>query len=338
MKLASTGTLLAGLLLAVGVDPSALLSRGELKPAAMACTSSQPIRREETFEPKHWGMDLGVRVTSVGDTWTAKNVQPDMNLTGCLQFKDADGNPVGDPINIDLAPCEEISGTIPDDAETFDISDEPCPPDEKTKTITPKSGRGALEIPSSSSSLSPQQQTYQAVAIAPKPRKSHYTYYCAPIRIDPFTDTREFMIRVYTKNKGHAIATRNFIGTYGFSQQLPNFASVSHVEVVYYRETHANYNTMALEFTFANDDSITAINIDVNGTRNVLELANGQPVVTFNGWDAVKLSLPFSDPSLNYDATSGVQWENDYFGQISTSEPNEFAPTEISGSVTFESD
>ena len=325
--------LATGILIVVGIDPTAL-SSGRLEPSTWACSSTRPVTTICVFPC------LGIRFETTIDadgnrtcTFTNTSNKP---KSGCVTFLDSDGNPLGTPTNIDLPPGGSTDLPVPDGATDVEISDEPCdepePEPDKIKQMVGSSGL----FPSTTRAQAAQQST--AIGIAPKPRKTKYSFLNAPIEIDPFEDSRTFAITVHTAKRRHAEAIRNHVKEFGFDLPLPKFASVSDVEVDYYLDTHVDYTGMDIEFIYASDDAFASLALEVNGIPNVVTLPQGTPVVTGNGWDAVKLSLAFGDRSLEYDPTSGAQWQNEFEAVITTTDPFELSPFVARGDLTFVAD
>ena len=334
MQLHSAALLATGFLLVAGLDPPAL-AKGNLEPAPWACASTHSVKHTVTIEFPGFALKIEIERTPEGGhtlTFTNTSNQP---LTGCLTFKDADGNTVGTPQDVNIPPGGSTSVSAPEGATCFEISDQPCdePEPEKAKQVK-RSGGAVLHA------TRPTQGAQQGavIGIGARPRPTKYSFASAPLSIDPFDASRTFAITVHTSNKSHAEAIRDHVSAFGFDLPLPNFASVSHVEVHYYLESLVDYANMDIEFIYANDDAFASLALEVNGIPNVLTLPQGETVVTGNGWDAVKLSLPLTDRALNYDATRGAEWENAFEAVIVTTDPFELSPTIAGGELTFVSD
>ena len=335
MSTYSLGTIATGLALVIGPDPVSL-TRGELEPAPLACTATGSLEEGFELELDFMGIKLGISIrwSRVTGTYTATNTTNE-NKEGCLTFTDSNGDPVGDPQNVSIPAGGSITGPLPDGATGFEISDEPCddpePEPEPTKLGSRNQALGATQ-------RGGVQQQVQVVGIRPKPKKTMYTYYGGPVVVDPFEDSRQYAITVFTSKKSAAEKIRDHIRDFGFSVPLPNLPSVSDIEVHHFLETHVDYGGMVIRFTFANDDAFASLAVDVNGVANVLTLPQATTVTTANGWDAVQLALPFDDRSVNYDPTPGAQWQNAWSASFTTDEPLEIGPTVAGGDVTFVSE
>jgi hypothetical protein len=314
--LASTTVLL------LGIDPAALLS-GELRPADLACTSTGSVDVKTTVKgPLNTEIQLGicVRGSDPNRTFEVTNGHS-KPITGCLSFFDANGDPVGDPQDLTVPAGGSTSGSMPSGATDWRFTDQPCDDSGSGNPDTDDSGVGGSGI--LDLGVGQQQQG--------KLRRRQYAHFFqgGPVDPDPFGRNVTYCLTVSSFDRDAAREMLEAVLT-GSPATVPG---VDGVEVHFYLESFMDV-AGDLVMTFANDDVFKTLDLTLNGQSSYATLADGAPLATSNGWDAVRFLIPSRD--LIYDPTPGALWRNDFDAAFSTAgDPGD---SHFTGYFEFESD